>query len=102
MYDEEFEKFRDECLAFNHNQNCKLIEEWSKEAGVESPIGYYNELGKHRMTIYTDRPGYLVGKGGCLVDKFKKKLCEEFYADKYEVKFVEIRGGFANVLKENE
>lgn len=97
MYDEDFEIFRGKCLEFNHNRNCKLIEEWCNEAGVTSPIGYYNELGKYRMTIYTNRAGYLIGKGGCLVDKFKKRLCEEFYANEYEVKFVEIRGGFANI-----
>lgn len=96
MYDDSFQVMRGESIAYIHDKNCKLIEEWAKEAGVESPIGYYNESGKHRMTIYTDRPGYLIGKGGGLVDKFRKKLCEKFYADKYEVKFVEIRGGFAN------
>lgn len=97
MYDESLDVFIGECLEFSHNQNCKVIEEWCKEAEVESPVGYYNELGKHRMTIYTDKPGYLIGKGGCLVDKFKKRLCEEFYANDYEVRFVEIRGGFANM-----
>lgn len=97
MEDDSFERFRGECLEFNHNRNCKLIEEWCKEASVTSPVGYHNELGKRIITIYTDKPGYLIGRGGCLVNKFKKRLCEEFYANEYEVKFVEIRGGFVNM-----
>lgn len=97
MYDDSFERFRGECLEYNHNKNCNMIEEWCKEAGVTSPVGYYNELEKHIITIYTNKPGYLIGMGGCLVNKFKKRLCEQFYANEYEVKFVEIRGGFANM-----
>ena len=85
MYDDSFERFRGECLEYNYNKNCNMIEEWCKEAGVTSPVGYYNELEK------------LIGRGGCLVNKFKKRLCEQFYANEYEVKFVEIRGGFANI-----
>lgn len=97
MYDDSFERFRGECLELDHKRNCKLIEEWCKEANVTSPVGYYNNLGGRTMTIYTDRPGQFIGKGGCLVDKFTERLCEEFFVEDYHVKFVEIRCGFANV-----
>lgn len=98
MYDEDsFEKMRSECINFSHDRNCRLINDWCTEAGVDSPVGYDNDLGSHVMTIYTNRPGFLIGKGGCLIDKFKKNLCNEFSAKKYEVKFVEIRDGFANI-----
>ena len=98
MYDDDsFERLVGECLELDHIQNRKLIEEWCKEAGVNSPVGYHNELGKRRMTIYTDSPGYLIGKSGCLVDQFTKKLCKEFYVEEYEVKFVQIKGRFVNI-----
>lgn len=97
MYNDSFQQMREECIAYSRNKNSALIERWCNEAGVTSPVGYYNNLGDRTMTIYTDKPGWLIGKGGCLVDKFTKQLCEEFFAKEYHVKFIEIRGGFANV-----
>lgn len=94
MYDDSFQKMREEYMEYSHNKNCTLIEEWCKEAGVTSPVGYYINLGGRTITIYTDRPGWLIGKGGCLVDKYTERLCEEFFVEEYHVKFVEIRGGF--------
>ncbi len=75
---DDFERFRDECFAWNHEQNQKLIEEWCANAGVTEPVGFYNDSGKHKITIYTNKPGYLVGKGGCLINGFKQRLKEEF------------------------
>lgn len=97
MYDDSFQAMIEECIAYNRDKICKLIEGWCKEAKVESPVGYYNESIERTITIYTDKPGCLVGVGGCLVNKFKEKLCEEFYVNEYKVEFVEICGGFANI-----
>lgn len=96
MYDDSFEKFRGECLEQSHNRNKQLIEDWCKKSKMTHPVGFYNDLSNHIMTIYTDRPGWLIGKAGIRFDEFKAALREEFGRD-YEVKFVEIRGGIVNI-----
>ena len=100
MYDEDFEMFRAEALAFAHNRNKTLIEKWCKDCGVTSPVGYDNNMGEGIMTIYTRQPGALIGKGGSKVDAFKADLEKEFNR-KYRVKFVEVEH-FVNITTENE
>jgi len=96
MWNEDsFEQMICECLEFAHRQNCDLIEEWCKEAGVKEPVGYYNDC--HSITIYTNKPGYLIGKGGFLINKYQEKFQKEYPYHKFEIKLVEIKGGFANV-----
>lgn len=95
MYDEdEFQEMRAYATEFMHKRYTTIINKWCKEAGVETPVGYYaNHQGV--LEIYTDRPGYLIGKGGELYNKFAAILSDEFHQD-YSIKFVEVRGGFAN------
>ena len=93
-------EFRAEALRFAKERNTKLIEDWCKECHVTTPVGYDNNY-DGIMTIYTDRPGHLIGKGGEKVNKFKEALKQEFRKE-YEVKFVEIRDGFANINTEEE
>lgn len=77
----------------------RFLDDWCKEAGVRTPVGYDFDYSTG-MTIYTDKPGYLIGKGGQLVEKYTRRLNEEFgFSSRnnlLKVKFVEIRGGFAN------
>lgn len=94
-YDDEFENVREEALLFYLNKYKKLIEDWCHKAKLKSPVGYFNNTTDRIMEIYTDRPGVLIGKAGSLVYEFKEKLKEEFGID-YEVKFIDIRGGFVN------
>lgn len=96
MSGEDFNQFRGEALEYMHNRNKELIERWCKKGSVTSPVGYYNDLSNGIMTIYTTHCGWLIGKQGTLLDEFVGELEREFNR-KYEVKFVEIRGGFANV-----
>lgn len=96
MYIDDFEKFRGEALEYMHNRNKELIEKWCEDCGVTSPIGYYNDLSNGVMTIYTTHPGWLIGLHGMKIGAFVNELEKEFNR-KYEVKFVEIRGGFVNV-----
>ena len=67
----------------------KIIKEWKDEAGVKGII-QINALFTVRsaLTIYTDRPGLMIGKGGCLVDKYREKIQKE-YPNIKEIKFVE-------------
>lgn len=94
----EWQQFRGEALEFMRNLETKLIEDWCAECKVTTPVGYYFDSFKRVVTIYTDRPGYLVGMKGSKVDQFKAAVEKELRVP-YQVEFVEIRGGFANVGK---
>ncbi|MDO4379138.1 MAG: hypothetical protein Q4C64_08450 [Erysipelotrichia bacterium] len=53
-----------------------VIARWSKECGVKQvgvKLRGYDE-GKYRLEIYTDRPGFLIGKAGCIIDKYTEEL----------------------------
>ena len=94
MIDEEFEEMRAYAYKLMKDSNRKLVEDWCKEAKYTRPVGYYNDL-RGTMTIYAEHPGYLIGKAGVYVYKFKESLKEEFHKD-YEIKFVEICGEIIN------
>lgn len=53
-----------------------VIARWNKECGVKQVgvklRGY--DKGKYRLEIYTDRPGFLIGKAGCIIDKYTEEL----------------------------
>ena len=54
-----------------------IIKEWKDEAGVKgivlvSPYSSFRDI----ITICTDRPGYMIGKGGELVNKYTERLRE--------------------------
>ena len=91
-----FQAMRAEVMEYEHNRNKTLIEEWCKESNVTTPVGYDNNNYKGIMTIYTSSPGSLIGMRGTRVDIFTKKLEKEF-GKKYEVRFIEVAGGFVNI-----
>lgn len=98
-YDEdEWMEFRAQCLEFEYNRHKEIIEKWCKECNVTTPVGYDDDY-RGTLTIYTNRPGYLIGKGGEKVRKFEEAYSKEFRKP-YKVKFVEIRGGIVNLNKE--
>lgn len=70
--EEQFLKMREAALYFLCNTAQEVINNWCKEAGVTSPVGYYNNLSKKEFMIYTDRPGYMIGRAGILVSS----ICE--------------------------
>ena len=96
-YDDEiWLKIRSECLAYIRNKEETIIKEWLSKIGYTEPVGYYRNIFKREMEIYTTRPGCLIGKAGVNVEVFKKMLFEEFGGE-WNVKFVEIRGGFVQI-----
>lgn len=97
----EWQQFRGEALEFMRNLETKLIEDWCAECKVTTPVGYYFNWSKKVVTIYTDRPGYLIGVKGSKVEQFKVAVEKEFHMP-FKVEFVEIRGGFANVGTKEE
>ena len=67
----------------------ELIKQWKYEADVKGiiQINAYPTI-RDTLTICTDRPGLMIGKGGCLIDKYKEKIQNE-YPNIKEIKFVE-------------
>lgn len=94
MFDESFERMRNEVHNWTKNRERKFLEDWCAEAGLKEPVAYDYEYHKG-FTIYTNHPGILIGKVGILVNKYRDRLKEEFGKDN-DIKFVEIKNGFAN------
>lgn len=92
--DDGWQKTREWALRFAKNRERKFLEKFCAEAKVNEPIAYeYDHI--TGFIIYTNRPGYFIGKGGELINKFRAKLKEEFYKTN-DIKLVEIKGGFVN------
>ena len=94
MYEDDFQKMRAEVNTWARNRERKFLEDWCAEAGLKEPVAYDYEYHKG-FIIYTKYPGILIGKAGSLVNKYRDKLKEEFGKDN-NIKFVEIKNGFAN------
>lgn len=71
----------------------KIFNAWMQEAGVRSiqvDVNYDNNI---VYTIYTDRPGLMIGYKGVLIDKYRKALQEEHFKNVL-IEFVETRYSF--------
>lgn len=55
----------------------KIIKEWKDEAGVKNIIQISKYLiNGDTLRICTDLPGFMIGRGGELINKYIKKLQE--------------------------
>ena len=57
-----------------------IIKAWKDEAGLDSKdIILLSAFPNSRETleIYTGKPGYMIGKGGCLWQKYKQIILEK-------------------------
>ena len=72
-------------------RNERVMKNFFYRIGYKGIIGYENDLRKKVFTIWTDKPGILIGKGGQNVCILKDILKEEFDYD-YEIEFKEIKG----------
>ena len=87
----DFEDFIREALEEMSERNERVMKNFFYRIGHKGIVGYENALGKKVFTIWTDKPGILIGKGGNNVCILKDILKEEFDYD-YEIKFKEING----------
>ena len=71
-----------------------IIKEWKEEAGVKGIIlvGVYPDF-RDTIKICTDRPGFMIGKGGELVNKYKERI-KEFNPNLEKIEFVETDSWF--------
>ena len=87
----DFEEFIENALEEMSERNEKVMKNFFHRIGYKGIVGYENDLGKKVFTIWTDKSGILIGKGGQNVWILKDILKEEFDYD-YEIKFKEIKG----------
>lgn len=50
----------------------RILKNWKSEAKADKVIHFTFKHGE--LTIYTNQPGYLIGKGGWLINKYTKIL----------------------------
>lgn len=87
----EFEELRGKVLEEMDERNERVLKHFFFRIGNKGIVGYENKLDKNKFTVWTDRPGILIGKGGKNVDILKEELKKEFNSD-YDVEFKEIKG----------
>lgn len=74
---------------FRYKRIEKILKGWKQDSGIshDKKIMYnFNPL-HNELTIYFTYPGYLVGRGGLLFDKYESKLKEERVT---KITFVEV------------
>ena len=67
-----------------------ILKAWKEDAGVTHLMQY--SLRNKVLTVYTDKPGPLVGRMGERVDRFKQRLLKETFGQVAEVRLEETRG----------
>ncbi len=68
------------------------LKEWRKES--KNPHLCLYKRDGDTLIIYTDRPGYMIGRGGCLIERFRKEISEASFGDIKNITFVETYGIF--------
>lgn len=67
-----------------------ILKAWKEDAKVTHLMQY--SLRNKVLTIYSDRPGPLIGSMGERVDRFKQRLFKETFGQVKEVRLEETRG----------
>ena len=66
-----------------------IFKEWKQEAGVKGIILLWVFPGsRDTIKVCTDKPGFMIGRGGVLVDKYKQKL-KQYNPKLDRIEFVE-------------
>lgn len=69
-----------------------ILKEWRKEAKNKHLCLYKRE--GDTLIIYTDRPGYMIGRCGSLCKKYSDRICGASFGTIRNVNFVETYGIF--------
>ena len=83
-------------MGYTKNRIETVLKNWLDKLGRTDPIGYYLNYSDHTLEIYTTIPGKLIGRAGVNVDDLKQMMVDEYHSN-WNVRFIEIRGGFLNV-----
>ena len=87
----EFNEMRGEILNEIEEKNERVMKHFFWRIGYKGIVGYENNLGNKIFTVWTDKPGILIGKGGNNIVVLKEILKKEFDYD-YKIEFKEIKG----------
>ena len=69
----------------------RVMKKWLKEAKLKEDIHYNIDYDEKTITIYTTRPGWLIGMRGCLIEKYNS-IMQEKWNSFTGFKFVEMWG----------
>lgn len=69
----------------------RVMKKWLKEAKLKEDIHYNIDYDEKTITIYTTRPGWLIGMRGCLIEKYNS-IMQEKWSSFAGFKFVEMWG----------
>lgn len=83
MHNDSLEEFRGKVLEEMRERNERVMRHFFWRINYKGIVGYENKIGK-TFTVWTDRPGILIGYKGENVRILKEILKEEFDYD-YEV-----------------
>lgn len=64
------------------------LKEWKAESHITSPIMYRYNYNEKILTIYTNLPGWLIGRGGWLYKKYDE-IIKERAGYSVKIEFVE-------------
>ena len=79
LLNSEIEKIQMPNLVNIYPEVYNIIAAWCKEAGIYQvaiKTKYDSKSDCYKLTLYTERPGLLIGKAGSLCEKYKKLLQE--------------------------
>ena len=87
----DFNEMRGKILNEIEEKNERVMKHFFWRIGYKGIVGYENNLGNKIFTVWTDKPGILIGKGGNNIVVLKEILKKEFDYD-YKIEFKEIKG----------
>lgn len=87
----DFNEIRGKILNEIEEKNERVMKHFFWRIGYKGIVGYENNLGNKIFTVWTDKPGILIGKGGNNIVVLKEILKKEFDYD-YKIEFKEIKG----------
>lgn len=81
-----------------------VLSGWIKECHIRDGVAYDYDYGKHVVTIYTNRPGVMIGLSGITVYKYERILNKRLKYTNFvwRFSFKEIYGGVVPYVWEDK
>lgn len=71
------------CSYYFIDPVSKVMNDWKKEAGVETPILWKRDSKRNKICLYTTRPGLFIGLHGTTYQKYHDLLKKAMPTDQY-------------------
>lgn len=66
------------------NRVYNALIEWIRKSNVDI-VGISTDSRNKRITVYTDKPGHLVGKAGCNIHSCEKAIADSYFYKGYTI-----------------